>query len=222
LHETVADESSERGLDELLVEVVVDELDWALMTSAIAPKSLPWGVPKDKVAADMELGNTSYWAYASSPDLDADIRVMPAPAVCSVPPVSPPNWKTKEPADAETPVLQGFEQGFMLACAIGKPEAKGCAVFAPDTPKATAPYQVSPLLLVMTEIASEERGDAEMAYHVSMNWLPPMLKGDSLWMNVRPAVSLTENKELDGKQSHPTIITSFGWVVVSIRLHDVA
>jgi hypothetical protein len=40
-------------------------------------------------------------------------------------------------------------------------------------------------------------------------------------MKVRPAVSLTENVVPDGKQSQPTIITSFGWVVVRETLHVV-
>jgi hypothetical protein len=107
----------------------------------------------------------------------------------------------------------------MLAWESGEPETKGCAVFAPDTANATTPYQVSPVLVVVTEIVSEESGEVDIAYHVCTVWPPPMESGDSLGMNVRPAESLTEKAAPDGQQSQPTIITSFDWVVVRERLH---
>ena len=70
--EVVVDEEEEEELIELLVELDVDEVldeveeveeveDAAgLMASAITPKSLPWVVPNDRVAPDMDAESTSY------------------------------------------------------------------------------------------------------------------------------------------------------------------
>jgi hypothetical protein len=108
----------------------------------------------------------------------------------------------------------------MLACASGVPE-KGLAVFAPETAKAITPYHVSPVSAVVMEMLSDERAEWDMAHQVWMNWIPPMLSCDSLWINVKPAESLTEKAVPDGQQSHATIITSFDWVVVSGTLQAV-
>jgi hypothetical protein len=47
--------------------------------------------------------------------------------------------------------------------------SKGLAVFAPDTPKATTPYQVSPEIVEVTEITSFTRTEGATAYHSWMN-----------------------------------------------------
>jgi hypothetical protein len=143
------------------------------------------------------------------------MRVIPAPPVWSVKPVSPPIWKTRSfEVVVETPVSQGREpvQLGLFACLTGSDglESNGLAVFAPDIPNATTPYQVSPWFDVVTEIVSELNGLGAMAYHSSKNWLPPMLTVALEW-NVSPAVSLTENVDSAevGKQSQPTMTTSF-------------
>jgi hypothetical protein len=97
----------------------------------------------------------------------------------------------------------------------------GPAVCPPETANAATPYQVSPVVVVVTETVSEERGEADTAYHVCTNWPPPMESWDSLGRNVRPAESLTEKVAPYGQQSQLTIITSFDWVVVSEKLHEV-
>jgi hypothetical protein len=153
--------------EEIEVIVVVDEAA-GFMASTITPKSLPCAVPNARVAADIELVSTSYWAYTSCPALVVCISVIPVPAVWSLPPVSPPIWNTKEPAGAETTVLQGLEHS-RLACDSGKPETKGLAVFAPETANAIMPYHVSPASVVVTEILSAERAEMETAYHVWTN-----------------------------------------------------
>ena|ERR1700722_4420998 len=101
----------------------------------------------------------------SCPALVVCISVIPDPEVWSVFPVSPPTWKTKEPAGAETPVLHGLAQ-LRLACESGNPAANGLAVLAPEMAKATTPYHVSPVSVVVTEIASEDRREGEIAYQV--------------------------------------------------------
>ena len=98
------------------------------------------------------------------------MRVKPDPADCAVWPVSPPNWKSRSSAtDVETPVLQGWDpRQLMLACRTGR-EGLGSNGFwrlAPDTPNATTPYQVSPVVVVTTEMLSPDRGDAAMANQV--------------------------------------------------------
>jgi hypothetical protein len=119
---------------------------------------------------------------------------MPVPAVCSVDPVSPPNWNTKEPAREDTPESQGLPQPLTLACATGNPDTKGWAVFAPDTANATTPYHVSPVDVVWTEMLSAVRTPGEIAYHVSIHWPPPMATWPVLGMNVRPAASFTDHE----------------------------
>jgi hypothetical protein len=211
--EEEVDEDAEEEVDEDVVDVE------GLITSTMTPRSLGCEMPNDSVAEVSALASTWYWAYTSCPALVACMSVIPPPAVCSVDPVSPPTWNTKEPAGAETPVLHGLAQ-LMLACDSGSP-AKGLTVFAPETANATTPYQVSPVSAVMTDIVSDERGEVDMAYHVWTNCPPPMLSCDSLGANVNPAESLTEKVVPDWKQSHPTIITSFDCAVVNERLHVV-
>ena len=48
------------------------------------------------------------------------------------------------------------------------------AAKAPKTPNATTPYQVSPVNDVCTEMLSALSGEEAIAYHVCMNWFPPM------------------------------------------------
>ena len=113
------------------------------------------------------------------------IRDRPDPTVWRDPPVSPPIWNTKSFALlVETPVSHGSElrQPGLFACAMGRVGfvSKGVAVLAPETPKATTPYQVSPVLVVVTEITSEERALGAIAYHSCKNWFPPMLSSPVL------------------------------------------
>ena len=220
--EVVVDEDEElvEVLDELealeTLDKVEEELEDSagLIASTIAPKSLPCAVPNDRTAPDIRAERTSHWAYASCPDLDDCISVIPGPAVWSVDPVSPPTWNMKEPAGAETPVSHALAQPLSLAWAIGNPAAKGCAVFAPETAKAIMPYHVSPVEVVWMDMLSAFRTFAEMAYHVSIHWFPPIATWSVLEVNVRPAVSFTDHVP-PPKQSQPTMITSEGFVVVS-------
>jgi hypothetical protein len=85
-------------------------------------------------------------------------------------------------------------------------------------PKAISPYHVSPVDGVWIEMLSLVSGAGATAYHVCMNCPPPIGISPVLWINSRPAVSLTEN--VPPKQSQPTIITS-GFVVVSDTEQDV-
>ena len=64
-------------------------------------------------------------------------------------------------------MLQGLVH-LILACDSGVPE-KGLAVFAPETANATTPYQVSPVLAVVTEMLSDGRAEEDMAYQVWTN-----------------------------------------------------
>lgn len=135
----------------------------------------------------------------SSPAFVAWMSVIPAPAVCSVLPVSPPIWNTKSfGLVVDTPVLQGRELGQprVFVCPTGNEGfgSNGFAVFAPDMPKATTPYHVSPVSVLVTEMVSEVSRLGAIAYHSSMNSLPPMLISAREW-NVSPAVSLTEKVE---------------------------
>ena len=68
----------------------------------------------------------------------------------------------------------GLAQPSTLAWAIGNPVAKGWAVFAPETAKATIPYHVSPVDVDWTDTLSAVRTFGEKAYHVSIHWFPPM------------------------------------------------
>jgi hypothetical protein len=70
--------------------VVVTVPDW--MASAITPKSQSWVVPSLRVAEESAEEVTSYWAKAFCPLVPAWMSVNPAPAVCLMEPVSPPNW----------------------------------------------------------------------------------------------------------------------------------
>jgi hypothetical protein len=94
-------------------------------------------------------------------------------------PVSPPNWKTKSGLlVVETPVLHGREPGQLIFAWRSGTEgfvSNGLAVFAPETPNAMTPYQVSPVEGVWTEMLSLVSADGAIAYHVCMNWPPPML-----------------------------------------------
>ena len=104
-------------------------------------------------------------------------------------------------------MLHGLAQ-LRLACE-SDPVANGLTVLTPEIANATTPYQVSPVSVVVTEIVIEDRGEAEIAYHVCTNSPPPMLSCDSIGVNVKPAESFTENAALDGQQLQPTIMTSF-------------
>jgi hypothetical protein len=207
------------------LEVLDDEEELedaaGLMASTMTPKSLPCGVPNERAAPDMEAERTSYWEYASWPDLEDCIRVIPDPAVCRVDPVSPPTWNKNEPAGAEIPVSQGAPQPSRLAWATGNPAAKGWAAFAPETAKATMPYHVSPVDVVWTITLSLLRTSAEIAYQVSSHWFPPMVVGPVLGMNVRPSASFTDHAP-PPRQSQPTMITSEGFVVDSDTEQEVA
>ena len=112
----------------------------------------------------------------------------------------------------ETFVSHGSEPGQLglFDCETGIPEfgSNGLAVFAPDTPKAINPYQVSPVSVVVKEITSEVNGLEAIAYHSWTNCPPPMPSWVVLGENVNPAESLTENAVPTGKQSHPTMMTS--------------
>ena len=124
-----------------------------------------------------------------------------------------------EPAGAETPVLHGLEH-CIFACDFAS-TGKGLAVFAPETANATTPYQVSPVLAVVTEMVSVDRVELDIAYQVCTKLPPPMEYGESLGEKVRPDESLTENAVPDGQQLQPTIMTSFDWVVVNETLQVV-
>jgi hypothetical protein len=105
----------------------------------------------------------------------------------------------------------------MLACALGKVVfgSKGLAVFAPETAKAMIPYQVSPLIVEVTEITSFTRGEGATAYHSWMNWPPPIDTCPVLDWNASPRLSFTEKDPPEGQQLQPTITRSDGFVVVS-------
>jgi len=209
-------------LDVELLEVVVDGAGCS--ASVITPKSLLRWDPNASVAEDSALEVTSYCAYASCPPVLDWIRVNPVPAVSVPEPVSPPSWKTKSALFVETPVLHGSPLGqAMFAWARGKEGfvSKGLAVFAPETPKATTPYHVSPVKAVWTETTSPVSADGAIAYHSWRNSFPPMPICPVLCTNVRPAVSFTEKEEPAGHQLHPTMITSEAWVVVSDTEHAV-
>jgi hypothetical protein len=94
-------------------------------------------------------------------------------------------------------------------------------VFAPETANAITPYHVSPVDDVWTEMLSAVSGVEAMAYHVCMNWPPPMLSWPALAENVSPAVSFTEKDPPAGQQSHPTIMTSEGFAVVRVTEQEV-
>jgi hypothetical protein len=112
----------------------------------------------------------------------------------------------------------------LFACEAGREglESNGLAVFAPDTPKATTPYHVSPVSVVVTEIVSELSGPGAIVYHSLTNWFPP-IPITALEVKVSPAVSFTENVEAAevGKQSQPTMITSGPFAVVSLTEQEV-
>ena len=71
-------------------------------------------------------------------------------------------------------MLHGPAQPLTLAWVIGNPAAKGWAVSAPETAKAIIPYHVSPVDVVWMVMLSAPRTLAEMAYHVSIHWFPPI------------------------------------------------
>jgi hypothetical protein len=217
---------TEEGFGRRLVVVACREEDApGRIASAITPKSHPCEVPNDIVAEVNGFEAIWYCAYAVWPAVLDWISVSPLPPVWTVYPVSPPNWKTKSGLlVVVTPVLQGRDPAqTMFAWRAGSDGlvSKGLAVFAPETPKAITPYQVSPVMVVWTEMTSPVSADGAIAYHVCMNWSPPMLSWAVLGTKVRPAVSFTEKAPSAGQQLQPTMITSEACAVVRETEHAV-